>query len=106
KRANFGQGQPVHDRSHGMLADAEMQIAPAGSISFQIAGALECEACLGGRREVRRAADKPWVMRGNSVQHLAGGVSTGNALRVGSEDRQTCLPAFGRLAPLHTLKLI
>ena len=84
--ANLGQRQPVQDRAHGMLANAEMKIAAARGVSFQIARSLECEACLGRRSEVGRAADKPGVVRGDSVQNLAGGVAASNTFRVGRED--------------------
>src|SRR5450755_3307830 len=89
-----------------MLANPEMQVAPAGSISFQIAGPLEGETCLGGWREVGCAADEPGVMRGDGIEHLAGGVAAGEPLRVGREDGQVRVPALGKFAPLHAVELI
>ena len=55
--ANLGQCEPIQDRAHGVLANAEVQIATARRVSFLIAGALECEPRLGGRSEIGRAAD-------------------------------------------------
>ena len=89
-----------------MLADAEVHVAAAGRAGFQIAGAFECEMRLGGRREIGRAADQPRMMRGNGVEHLAGGVARGKALRVGGENRKSRVPAIGKLAPLHALDLV
>ena len=101
--SDLGQCEPVQDRAHGVLADAEMHVAAARGVGFEIAGALECEPGLGGRREIGRAADQPRVMRGNGVEHLAGRVARGKALRVGGENRKGRVPVLGKLAPLHAL---
>ena len=89
-----------------MLADAEMQLRPPGRVGFEIAGALERQAGLGRRREIGRAADQPRVMRGNGVEHLAGGVARGKALGVGGKNRKSRVPAIGKLAPLHAFDLV
>ena len=63
--ANLGQCEPIQDRAHGVLANAEVQIAAAVLVRLQIAGALEREPRLGRRREIGRAADQP---RDNATQ--------------------------------------
>ena len=70
-----------------MLPDAEVHVAAARRPGFKIARAFECEMSLGRWCEIRRAADQPRVMRGNGVEHLAGGVSRRKALRVGRSYR-------------------
>jgi len=45
-------------------------------------------------------------MRGDGVEHLAGGVAAGHALGVSREGGQTGVPARRQVAPLHALDLI
>ena len=89
-----------------MLADAEMQVAAARRVGFEIAGAFEGETRLGRRREVGRAADQPGIMRRNGVQHLAGGIARGKALRVGRESRKVASQPSGSSRSLHALDLV
>src|SRR5271154_7281619 len=104
--ANLGQCETIQDRAHGVLADAEVQIAAARRVSFLIAGTLECKPRLGGRGEIGRAADQPWVMRSNGVEYLARRVARGKAFRVGGENRKFCVPVWRKVAPLHVLNLV
>src|SRR6185437_2598325 len=53
------------------------------------------------RREIGRAADQPRIMRGDGVEHLAGGVARGKALRVGRKNRKRNVPIIGKLPQLH-----
>src|SRR3712207_7071283 len=39
------------------------------------------------------------------VQHLAGRIAPGDALRVGRKDRQVAIPSVGELAALHPIDL-
>ena len=91
--ADLGQREPVQDRAHGVLANAEMQIAAARRVGFEIAGAFEREAGLGRGREIGGAADQPGIMRRDGVEHLAGGVAGGepfaSAAKAGSAASQS-----------------
>ena len=52
--ADLGQREPVHDRAHGVLANAEVKIAAAIFVGLEISGRLKCETRLG--RGARSAA--------------------------------------------------
>ena len=101
----LGQRQAVDDRRHGVLADAEMEIAAAGTAGLEVARAGELQRRLVRRAEVGRAAQEPGNVLGEHVQHLARGVAAGDALGVGREARQVAVPARGQLAPLHLVDL-
>jgi len=51
-----------------MLADAEMEIAAAGTAGLEVAGAGEFERRLVRRAEVRRSAEKPGNVLGEDIQ--------------------------------------
>src|SRR6185312_1495387 len=85
-----------------MLPDAEVHVAAAGRAGFEIAGTFECEMSLGRRREIGRAADQPRIVRGNGVEHLAGGVTRGKALRVRRKRWKRGVPTIRKVSPLHT----
>jgi hypothetical protein len=38
---DLGQCKPVHDRTHRMLADAEMHVAAADRVGFEVARAFK-----------------------------------------------------------------
>src|SRR5438105_1921244 len=78
-----------------------MEVAPAVFAGLKSARAVKRELCLGRRRQVRRAADEPWMMLGNRVEDLAGGLAAGQSLGVRREYRQFAAPPFGGLAMLH-----
>ena len=93
ERPQLGQRHAVDDRRHGMLADAEMEIAAAGAAGLEVAGAGELQRRLVRRAEVGRAAEEPGNVLGQHVQHLARGVAAGDALGIGREARQVAVPA-------------
>src|SRR4029450_3811102 len=88
-----------------MLADAEMEIAAAGTAGLEVAGAGELQRRLVRRAEVRRTAGEPGDVLGEDVQHLARSVTAGDALGIGLEARQVAVPSLGQLAPLHLVDL-
>ena len=89
-----GQPDPVHDRAHRVLADAEGDVA-AGVRLREEAGALE----LGLRRldEIRCAADHRRREGLQRLHHRLAGVAAGDRL-AGRELRQRLDPARPRLA--------
>src|SRR5260370_149981 len=54
----LGQGEPVHNGSHRMLADTEMEVPATPAISLEISGAGE--NCFVRWPEIRRATEQPW----------------------------------------------
>src|ERR1044071_10446994 len=59
ERTDFANGQAVQDGTHGVLADAEMEIAPTIIVGFKVTRAIEGETGFGGRRQVCRASNQP-----------------------------------------------
>ncbi len=102
--ADLGQRQAVHDRAHGVLAHAKVQVAPAGVIRLQVARTLETQVRLGRGRQIGGAADQPGIALRDRIQHLGRAVPAGNTLLVGREARQTGVPAIGQLTALHALE--
>ena len=99
--AQHGQGQAIADGTHGVLANAEMQVAAAKVTRLEIARAFGRDQRLGGRRQIRRAADQPRQMRGDRILHLGRAVPAGQPLAVGREGGDRLVPAFGQLMALH-----
>ncbi len=89
-----------------MLADAEVHVAAARRVGFEIAGAFKQEPGLGRRREVGGAADQPRVMRRDGVEHLARRIARGDAFGVGGENRKLRVPVRRQLALLHPRYLV
>ena len=97
------QGDAVHDRAHGVLADAEVQ-HPAVAVALEVLGGElrghERRLALGGRvvgaGQVGRAAPQLGQHRRDGGEHLAGGGAGGDALLVGLERRQRVVPAGGQ----------
>ncbi len=106
ERAQLRQRHPVHDRAHRVLADPEMQVPAAGLLGREVAGALERQPGLRRGREVGRPAHEPRDARSERVQHLPGGLSSSEPLRVGREGGDVRVPALGQLAPLHAQQLV
>ena len=50
---------PLTIGAHGVLANAEMQVAAAVVVGLEVAGAFERQARLGRGRKIGRAADQP-----------------------------------------------
>ncbi len=103
--ADLRQGEPVDRCGHGVLANAEMQVAPAERARFEVAGALEGQQRLVRRAEVGRAAHEPRDILREHVEHLAGSIAARDALGVGREGRQALVPSLRQLAPLHQVDL-
>ena len=70
KAAHLGQCEPVHDRAHGVFANAEVQIATAVFLGLEIPGSLKCKPRFGRGRQVGRTADQPGIMRCDGVEDL------------------------------------
>ena len=83
-----------------------MEVASRAIVRTEVAGSVEREPRLRGRREIRRAADEPRDALRDRVQHLTRRVAAREALRVGREVRDRHLPGFGKLAALHALDLV
>src|SRR2546421_11582738 len=75
----LGKRHSVGYRPHGMLADAEVQIAAAIARSFKIAGAVEGETSLGGWRKIGRTADHARHTVCNGVLHARAAVPSSPA---------------------------
>ena len=109
--AQLGQREPVADRRGGVLADPEVQVA-TGPVAWigvswaEVAGAVEGQARLVRRRQVRRPADQPRHPPRDRVEHLAARVAAGDALRVGRELRQVGVPSVGQRPALHVVELL
>src|ERR1700730_6506140 len=88
-----------------MLADAEMQIPAPRRRRLKVAGFGKFQCRLGRGREVRGAAQEPGNVPGERVQHFAGRVASGNALRVRRKARQIAVPSRWELAALHLVDL-
>ena len=88
-----------------MLANAEMQVSSTIVGGRKVAGALEGETSLGGRRQIGRSADHPWHIAGDRIQDLGRCVPPGNTFRVGRELGKIAIPTVGKLAPLHLANL-
>ena len=101
------QGDAVEDRAHRVLADAEVQGAPVGlgvphlrgdRLRAERVGALHRGVVALG--EVRRAAPQLGQHVGQRLEHLAGGLAGGDALRVGLPRRAAPSPSrSGRSRP-------
>ena len=84
---------PLSDGTHGVLADAEVQVAPAVVVGLEAARTLERHVALGRRRQVGGTADQPGHVRADRVQHLLAAVARGQALRIGGERGDVGIPA-------------
>ena len=85
ERPQLRQRQPVHDRAHRVLADAEVQVPAARAGGLEISGAGERQRRLVRRAEVGRATEEPRDVLREDVQHLARGLPSRHTLRIGRE---------------------
>ena len=106
ERPHLDQRHAVHDGPHGVLADAEVEVAAAVAAGLEIAGPFEGHVGLGRRGQVGGAADQPGDVLGDRVEHLARRGARGQPLGVGGEDRQVLVPAVGELAVLDSIELV
>ncbi len=102
---DLGQREPVHDRGHRVLADAEMQVLPAWVVGLEASRARVRQGGLVRRPQIRRAPEKPGDVLREHVEHGSRGLSPGEALRVGRKDGEVTVPSGGQLAPLHLVDL-
>ena len=79
----LGEGDPVHNRSHGVLPDAIVKVLPARGISLEISGALKGQESLVRWPQVGRASEEPANILREHIEHFARGFSPRHALRVG-----------------------
>ena len=96
------QRDPVHDRAHRVLADAERDVA-AGVRRGEDAAALELR--LRRLDEIRGAADHRRREVLDRVHHLGAGVARGDVL-AGGEVGQRVDPAGPRLAGVHLVPVL
>ncbi len=106
ERPHLDQGHAVHDGPHGVLADAEVEVAAGVAVGLEIARPLERHVGLGRGGQIGGPADQPGDVLGDRVQHLARGGPRRHALGVGGEDRQVFVPAVGELAVLDPVELV
>ena len=104
--SHLDQGHPVHDGPHGVLADAEVEVAAAVAVGLEIARPLEGHVRLGRGGEIGGASDQPGDVLGDRVQNLARRDARRHPLGVGGEDRQVFIPAIGKLAVLDSIELV
>src|SRR5262249_50685710 len=103
---DLDQGQAVEHGAHYVLANTEVQIASAGTVREEVAGALKRQPGLGGGRQVRRAAHQPWDVLGKNVEHLPGRVPRRQSLGVRREGSQSLIPAFRQLTMVEAIELV
>src|SRR5260221_13078189 len=84
-----------------MLAHAKMHVPSPWALGFEIAGALESQPRLGRRREIRRTADQPRVMRRDSVQDFRRGIAPGDTLGIAGKPRDDDIPTIRQPPTLH-----
>ena len=97
ERAQPGEGHAVDDRAHGMLADAEVQIAAAVAAGLEIAAAVNKRERRGG--QVGRPAHQPRQPLGDLIEHLARTGPRGQPLGVGGKRFDLGVPAGGQFVP-------
>ena len=107
ERPELGERHPVRDRRRGVLADAEVEVAPAPLVGLEVAGAVERQARLRRGREVGGTAEQPGhVLR--DARSAPGRTSRGSRCpsRRPGRRRDVRVPAVGQLAALHPLDLV
>src|SRR5205085_7677105 len=105
ERPQAHERKAVEHRPHGVLADAEVQVA-AHTAWLEIAGTVKLERRLGRGAEVGSPADQPGVMRCDRVEHLATRFPGREALGIWRKGRQTSVPAGRQVATGQRRKLL
>src|SRR6185503_12997749 len=82
------------------------EVAARAVSRCEVSGTVEAEMRLRRGREVCRPADDPGDALGDGIQHLAGGVARGEALRVRRERGEPRVPVLGKCSALHALELV
>src|SRR5580658_4738110 len=70
ERPDPGNYHPVYTRSHHMLANAEMEVAPRVAASLEVARSFKLQRSFVRSSQVGRAADQPGNILRQHVQHL------------------------------------
>src|SRR5258708_34291481 len=89
-----------------MLANTEMQVAPAILAGLKIARTFEVQSGFRRRRQVGRPAHEPWDALCKDSECLAAGVPPTHALLIRRKYRQVPIPTPGQLTALHLLDLL
>ncbi len=88
-------GHAVDQGAHGVLAHAEVEVAPFRAVSRK--GGEVIQPGIVGGGQVGRTADQLGQDCGEGIEHLAGGGTGGEAFLVSGEDGQGSLPVRRQL---------
>ena len=100
------QAHAVHHGRHGVLANAEVEVARAVIFGRKISGAVERKPGLGGWSEVGGSANEPRDVLRECVQNLARGFARGQTLGVCRKLRDVLVPSLRQLPVLHAVQLV
>src|SRR4029453_279970 len=104
-RAKLGQRESVHNGTHRMLADAEMEILPAQIISLEVSSPFIVENGLVRWSKIRRPSEKPGNVLSQNIQRFARGIAPSDSFRIRCEHREVAIPTGREFAPLHQFDL-
>src|SRR6266478_6565075 len=96
----------IQRRSHTMLADAKMKIAPSVVSRLKLTRALEFQRRLIRSCKICRAPDQPGNILSQRVQNLARAVTCGHAFDVRRKAGKIFVPTVGKLAALHAVDVV
>src|SRR5262249_2044430 len=96
--------EAAQDRAHGVLADAEMQIA-SGFPGREVFRFRKREQRLGRWGEITGAADQPRIVLGNCIERLAAGFPRAGALGICRKGRKLRVPSVRHLTALDALEI-
>src|ERR1700719_1597869 len=88
-----------------MLADAEMEVLPAGTIGLKISRTLESQSGLVRGAKIRRATHKPRDVLCEYVQHFSRCVPPRDALCVSRKNGKIAVPPSWESTTLHQVDL-
>ena len=95
------QRHAVHDRAHGVLANAEVEVACAVIVLLEITFAVDQR--LGRGIQIGRATHQVRNVLRHRVQHLRVRLARGQSLRIRRERRNIFVPTLRQLAVEHLL---
>ena len=102
------QRHAVGEGTHGVLADAEMEVAPAvvSAVTrrLEFARALEGQECLGRGPQIGRPAQQPGHSVRDRVLRLGRRVAAGDALGIGRKDREVLVPVGRQRVSRHAVR--
>src|SRR5467141_1243540 len=99
--SDFYQAHSVYDSTHGVFADAEMEIAGGIILRLEITGSFERKPGLSRGCQVCRSSNEPGNVLGDCVQHFSRGLASRHSFRICGEFGQITVPSFRKLAVLH-----